>query len=114
MLSKVIFSFLFFITITQKSYGYLDPGTGSYVIQLLIAGFATLAYGIKFFWSNIKNFFARFKKDKTPKKITPTKATPNNVYEAKPSAKIPPPTHAKNIQPTCKSDHLQKMSAKSK
>ena len=40
-----------------KGYAYLDPGTGSYFLQLLIASVLGGLYAIKVFWKNIKTFF---------------------------------------------------------
>lgn len=41
---------------------YLDPGTGSYVFQVLIGVLAGAVFGIKNYWVQIKAFFQRFKK----------------------------------------------------
>lgn len=38
---------------------YLDPGSGSYLLQLLIAGLVGSAFMVRTFWSRIKNFFTR-------------------------------------------------------
>ena len=44
---------------------YLDPGTGSLVLQVLLAGIAGAACWIKIQWNNIKNFFNKvFKRNK--------------------------------------------------
>jgi hypothetical protein len=43
---------------------YLDPGSGSVLIQLLIAGLVGAAFVLKASWSKIKGFFSR---SKTPK-----------------------------------------------
>lgn len=37
---------------------YLDPGSGSYLIQILIAALLGSAFVIKSFWRQIMNFFA--------------------------------------------------------
>lgn len=37
---------------------YLDPGTGSYVLQMVIAGVLGAAFAIKMSWFRIKRFFA--------------------------------------------------------
>ncbi len=39
------------------AYAYLDPGTGSYMLQLLIAGLLGAAFAVKLFWKNIAAFF---------------------------------------------------------
>jgi hypothetical protein len=36
---------------------YLDPGSGSFLIQLLLAAGLGLGIGIKIYWTKIKNFF---------------------------------------------------------
>ena len=36
---------------------YIDPGTGSFVIQALVAAAAGLAVTLKLYWSRIKGFF---------------------------------------------------------
>ncbi len=37
---------------------YLDPGTGSMIFQLLIAGLVAGSFAIKIFWGRIKAFFS--------------------------------------------------------
>ena len=46
----------------QPAYAYLDPGTGSMVVQILIAMFATVAVFFKSIWVSIKNLFVRGEK----------------------------------------------------
>ena len=50
-------------------YAYLDPGTGSIILQGLIAGFLAIAAAGSVFWQRIKSFFAKLsfseKSDKT-------------------------------------------------
>lgn len=48
---------LFCLFSVQEVYSYIDPGTGTYLIQLLIASFAAVLYFVKVFWSQIKSFF---------------------------------------------------------
>ena len=58
--------FLFSGIFDQKAYAYLDPGTGSYVFQLLIAFAIGGLFVIKLFWRKIffflKSLFSK-KKD---------------------------------------------------
>ena len=44
---------------------YLDPGSGSFLIQLLIAGLAGLGLAIAVSWTKIKRFFNKKKKVET-------------------------------------------------
>ena len=45
--------------LAPPAYAYLDPGTGSYIFQLLLAGIVGFAFVIKVFWSRIKGFFTK-------------------------------------------------------
>ncbi|MCF7811102.1 hypothetical protein K9N50_08970 [bacterium] len=47
----------------SNAYAYLDPGTGSYLLQILIAGLVGAAFSIKIFWQKIKDFFIGKKQD---------------------------------------------------
>ena len=51
--------FIFFGIFTQKAYAYLDPGTGSYIFQLFIAGVIGGLFAVKLFWAKIVLFFKR-------------------------------------------------------
>ena len=57
-------AFTFFLCF--PAYAYLDPGTGSYFIQIIIATLLGSIYAIKQFWYKIKlfciNLLSKFKK----------------------------------------------------
>ncbi len=40
-------------------YSYIDPGTGSYVFQIIIAAFVAVSFMIKIYWHKIKRFIGR-------------------------------------------------------
>jgi hypothetical protein len=42
-------------------FAYLDPGTGSYVLQMAIASLLGASYAVRHFWSRVKSVFARGK-----------------------------------------------------
>jgi hypothetical protein len=42
---------------------YIDPGSGSYLVQVIIAAILGGAFWIKKFWRKIKSFFSRGKKE---------------------------------------------------
>ena len=52
-------------------FAYLDPGTGSFIFQMLIAGFVGGLFALKLFWVHIKAFFStvfsKRKKEDAPK-----------------------------------------------
>jgi len=65
-----VFAFYFvFAVVPVTVYAYVDPGTGSYVFQLILAFFLGGFLGVKVFWRKIKSFFTAFffrtKKKKT-------------------------------------------------
>jgi hypothetical protein len=41
----------------RPAHAYLDPGTGSYVLQLILAALVGAAFAVKLFWRNIRAFF---------------------------------------------------------
>jgi hypothetical protein len=45
------------------AYAYIDPGTGSALIQGLIAAFAAIAVTLKLYWHRILGFLGRKKSD---------------------------------------------------
>jgi len=52
----VIFVFIYFIS-ARQTYAYLDPGTGSYFFQIIIASLLGMLFAIKIFWRKIKDSF---------------------------------------------------------
>ena len=50
-------SFCFFAT---SAYAYIDPGTGSLIIQLVIGAIAAASLLFKSFWFRVKEFFSVF------------------------------------------------------
>lgn len=42
---------------------YIDPGSGSYLVQMIIAGVLAGVFYFKSLWWKIKTFFGRTKKD---------------------------------------------------
>ncbi len=51
-LTKLIF--LFYCLGIVKAYAYLDPGTGSIILQAIIAAIATAGATITYYWRKIK------------------------------------------------------------
>jgi len=40
-------------------YGYIDLGSGSYIIQLIIAGFVGFSLSLRIFWKKIRSRFSK-------------------------------------------------------
>ena len=50
--------FLVFILVNQ-SYAYIDPGTGSMLVQAVLAAIAAVSVSIGIFWHRIRSFLNR-------------------------------------------------------
>jgi hypothetical protein len=64
----LITSFIFIIFLNNKAFAYLDPGTGSIILQSILGVIAAgVSYGA-IYWQKIKDFYnKRFKKIKFKK-----------------------------------------------
>jgi hypothetical protein len=56
-ISALVVAFIFIALVPSGAHAYIDPGTGSYIIQLLVAGLLSSAYLIKIYWRRIKAMF---------------------------------------------------------
>jgi hypothetical protein len=50
---------ILFLVFTQSVAAYLDPGTGSMILQGLIAGVALAGFTLKTYWYRIRAFFGK-------------------------------------------------------
>jgi hypothetical protein len=50
---------LAFFLFPREAHAYLDPGTGSYIIQIALAAIVGIGFGVRLFWGRIKSFFKR-------------------------------------------------------
>ena len=57
LIMKLVTTVLFYIVFSQMAYAYLDPGTGSYILQMVIATLLLGSLTVKLFWTKIKTFF---------------------------------------------------------
>ncbi len=63
MINKTIF-FLYFFLFTSSAHAYLDPGTGSIILQAIVGAFAAFLSTLYIFWEKVKIFFRKvFKKN---------------------------------------------------
>ena len=49
---------LFYALLTFNAFAYIDPGSGSYLLQLLIAGILGTLTLLKIYWSRFKLYFS--------------------------------------------------------
>ena len=59
LLTICFFVMLFYLAFPPFAYAYLDPGTGSYILQLLVAGLVGGAFVINMFRTRIHAFFKK-------------------------------------------------------
>ena len=57
--------------VRSATQSYLDPGSGSMILQLILGAVLGLGVIIRLFWTNIKNFFTRGKA-KSEEDLDPT------------------------------------------
>ena len=58
---KFIWIVLVSFTLTTNAYAYIDPGTGTIIIQAIIGALAAGAVTIKIYWYKLKAFFTKKK-----------------------------------------------------
>jgi hypothetical protein len=52
-------TFILIAVCPTSAFAYLDPGTGSILLQGLIAGLAAIAVSGRLFWARIKGIFSK-------------------------------------------------------
>ncbi|HPV06897.1 MAG TPA: hypothetical protein PLD57_07490 [Aggregatilineales bacterium] len=57
MIWALLFALAVLLLPTAKAYAYLDPGTGSLIIQLCVGGVLSVGVLLKVFWTCIKGLF---------------------------------------------------------
>lgn len=61
-----LFRLILLTTLSSPAYAYLDPGTGSLIIQGLIAGIAVVVMTIKMYWQKLVMMFHVYFSKKKP------------------------------------------------
>jgi hypothetical protein len=51
--------FVMILLIPRYFFAYLDPGSGSFILQLIIGAIAGLLIALKAYWGRIRTFFTR-------------------------------------------------------
>ena len=64
LIMKIVGTFFMLVLSATQVYGYLDPGSASYLFQIILASLVGAAFAVKTFWIEIKEFLKRlFHKD---------------------------------------------------
>jgi len=58
MINIVVFTILIWFMMPAISHAYLDPGSGSLIFQMIIAGAAGIAFAAKLFKHRVKQIFS--------------------------------------------------------
>ena len=68
-MNKIFLTFtIYYFTAESNAYAYLDPASGSIVIQYIVAGLVTCMAFMKNFWVKFKYFFNKKIKSKIIRK----------------------------------------------
>ncbi len=51
---------LLYIALERQTFAYLDPGSTSYALQMVIAAMVAVAFAVKTCWAKLKSFFSGF------------------------------------------------------
>ena len=54
----LLLGIFFLVFSTKDAHAYLDPGTGSFILQVVAAGALGGLFAVKTFWRNIVTFFS--------------------------------------------------------
>jgi hypothetical protein len=57
-MSKLIAVTLLVLLVSSPAYAYLDPGTGSMLVQGLVAALAVASAAVAAFWTRLRQFFS--------------------------------------------------------
>ena len=69
-MNKTIFilsAFFCLLIFPEKSFAYLDPGSGSFILQMLIGAFLGAMFTLKIYWRKLKSFFGGSKNSNSEK-----------------------------------------------
>ena len=60
----ILFLLIYNSVLTNNAYAYLDPGTGSIILQAILGAIAAGFSYCAFYWNKVKNFFKKLFKKK--------------------------------------------------
>jgi len=73
---------IFLLSWAGAAHAYLDPATGSILLQGLLAGFAGAVVIGKLYWARVKNFFSRSDKNEEESLVESEKDTPSDNIDS--------------------------------
>ena len=63
-INALVFLILFCTVFSTDAYAYIDPGSGSIILQAIIAAIAGAGTAITIYWKKVKLFFSKIFKKK--------------------------------------------------
>ena len=60
----VVAAALLFLILAEQADAYIDPGSGSYILQLILAGLLGAGVAVKIYWKRIKGAILRTPSEK--------------------------------------------------
>ena len=63
-INVIVFLILFCFVFPTDSYAYIDPGSGSIILQAIIAAIAGAGTAVTIYWKKVKLFFSKIFKKK--------------------------------------------------
>jgi hypothetical protein len=67
---QAVLTLVIFLTGTAPAYAYLDPGSGSMMVQLLLGGVAGFVVLVRLYWGRLLALLGFRREDKTDTKAT--------------------------------------------
>tara|TARA_B100001123_G_C14706069_1_gene787266 strand:- start:321 stop:536 length:216 start_codon:yes stop_codon:yes gene_type:complete len=64
MVKNILIILFIFFLLENKAFAYLDPGSGSIIIQAIIAFFAAAFATFSFYWTKFKQLLTKIFKNK--------------------------------------------------
>ncbi len=78
MLKNVLLVLTFLVGLsTVPAHAYIDPSTGSYILQILVAGFLGAMFALKVFWHRIVAFLHNLTSRSKPGTGEPSASDPS-------------------------------------
>jgi hypothetical protein len=73
-MSKLIVVVILLALLSSPAYAYLDPGTGSMLVQGVVAGLAVAGAAVATFWTRIRQLFSSRRKPAGPEHTDETRS----------------------------------------
>ena len=64
-MKKFLIINIFILVVANNAYAYIDPGSGSIIIQAILGAIAAVGTTVSIYWTKIKKFFTKNKKNLT-------------------------------------------------